>query len=112
MKLIARTKTISFSQIRLHRPQSTVWLCPKTSQNQRLVIHGSSKVPLLVVKCQFVSNRDFSVLNSMPFEGASSGGKRYDGQDKDTFLPATFRKVQKIGKELKSNGTSNKAGFL
>ena len=28
--------------------------------------------------------------------------------DKDAFLPAAFRKVQKIGKELKSNGTSNK----
>ena len=32
--------------------------------------------------------------------------------DKDAFLPAAFRKVQKIGKELKSNGTSNKAKFL
>ena len=39
------------------------------------------------------------MLNSMPFEGASTGGKRYDGQDMDTFRPATFRKVQKIGKE-------------
>ena len=48
----------------------------------------------------------------MPFKGASIGGKRYGGLDKDTFLPATLRKVQKIGKELKSNGTSNKAGFL
>ena len=31
--------------------------------------------------------------------------------DKDTFLLAAFRKVQKIGKRLKSNRTSNKAGF-
>ena len=52
------------------------------------------------------------MLISMPFKGASSGGKRYDGLDKDTFRPATFRKIQKIGKELKSNGTSNKAEFL
>ena len=32
--------------------------------------------------------------------------------EKDTFLLAAFRKVQKIEKRLKSNGTSNKAGFL
>ena len=33
--------------------------------------------------------------------------------DKDTrFLPAAFRKVQKIGKGLKSNRTRNKAGFF
>jgi len=32
--------------------------------------------------------------------------------DEDAFLPAAFRKVQKIGKGLKSNGTSNIAGFL
>lgn len=32
--------------------------------------------------------------------------------NKDPFLPAAFRKVQKIGKGLKSNGTSNIAGFL
>ena len=32
--------------------------------------------------------------------------------DKDAFLPAVFRKVQKIAKGLKSNGTGNKAGFL
>ena len=32
--------------------------------------------------------------------------------DEDGFLPAAFRKVQKIGKGLKSNGTSNIAGFL
>ena len=31
--------------------------------------------------------------------------------DKDTLLMATLRKVQKIGKRLKSNRTSNKAGF-
>jgi len=32
--------------------------------------------------------------------------------DEDSFLPAVFRKVQKIGKGLKSDGTSNIAGFL
>ena len=31
--------------------------------------------------------------------------------DKYTFLLAAFRKVQKIGKRLKNNRTSNKAGF-
>ena len=31
--------------------------------------------------------------------------------EKDTFPLAAFRKVQKIGKRLKSNRTSNKAGF-
>ena len=32
--------------------------------------------------------------------------------DKDAFIPAAFRKVEKIGKGLKSNGISNIAGFL
>ena len=32
--------------------------------------------------------------------------------DKDGFLLAAFRKVQKIGKGLRSNGTSNIAGFF
>lgn len=32
--------------------------------------------------------------------------------DKDNFLLAAFRKVQKIGKGLKSNENSNKAGFF
>ena len=32
--------------------------------------------------------------------------------DKDAFLPAAFRKVQKIWKGLESNGTSYKVGFL
>ena len=32
--------------------------------------------------------------------------------DEDGFLPTAFRKVQKIGKGLKSNGTSNIAGVL
>ena len=31
--------------------------------------------------------------------------------DRDTFPLAAFRKVQKIGKRLKSNRTSNKARF-
>ena len=38
------------------------------------------------------------MLNSMPL-------------DEDGFLPAAFRKVQKIGKKLRSNGTRNIAGF-
>ena len=32
--------------------------------------------------------------------------------DEDGFLPAAFRKVYKIGKGLRSNGTSNIAGFF
>jgi len=32
--------------------------------------------------------------------------------DEDGFLPAAFKKVQKIGKGLESNETSNVAGFL
>ena len=32
--------------------------------------------------------------------------------DKDGFLPAAFRELQKIGKGLKNNGTSNIAEFL
>ena len=32
--------------------------------------------------------------------------------DKDDFLPVAFRKVQKMGKGLKSSRTSNKAGVL
>ena len=32
--------------------------------------------------------------------------------DKDTLLLEAFIKVQKIGKGLKSNGISNKAGFF
>ena len=66
------------SQIRLHRPQSTL---------SRL-----------------------SVLISMPFDGASRRGKRY-GAGQGHLSPAAFRKVKKIGKRLKSNRTSNKAGF-
>ena len=31
---------------------------------------------------------------------------------KDSFLSTIFRKVQKIGKELKSNGTSTVTGFF
>ena len=31
---------------------------------------------------------------------------------KDTFLPAAFRRVQKIWKGLKSNGTSKKSGIF
>ena len=32
--------------------------------------------------------------------------------NEDISLPMAFRKVHKIRKGLKSNGTSNKAGFL
>ena len=32
--------------------------------------------------------------------------------DKDSFLLAAFRKVQKIGKRLKSNRISNKQDFV
>jgi len=46
----------------------------------------------------------------MPFEGTSSGGIM--ALNEDGFVPAAFRKVQKIGKGLKSNGTSDIAGFL
>ena len=63
-------------------------------------------------ECKFVCNRDLSVLTSMPFDGTSNGGKRYMGLDEDAFLPAAFSKVQKIGKGLRSNGTSNVTGFL
>ena len=31
----------------------------------------------VLVKCQFVCNRDLSVLTSVPFNGTSSGGKCY-----------------------------------
>jgi len=51
------------------------------------------------------------VLISMPFDGTSSGGSVI-ALDEDGFLLAAFRKVQKIGKGPKSNGTSNIAGFL
>ena len=64
-----------------------------------------------MVKCQFVYNWDILVLISMLFDEASSWGSVMV-LDKDTFLSAAFRKVQKIRKALKSNGTNNKAGFL
>ena len=63
------------------------------------------------LKCQFVCNRDLSVLTSMPFDGTSNGGSDM-GLNEDGFLPAAFRKVKKKGKVLRSNGTSNIAGFL
>ena len=51
---------------------------------------------------------------AMPFDEASSGGKRYGARQRHPFLPAAaaFRKVKKIRKELKGNGSSNTAGFL
>ena len=50
----------------------------------------------------------------MPFDRTSNGGNCYQlmALDKDGFLPAAFRKVKKIGKGLKSTGTSNIAGFF
>ena len=54
-------------------------------------------------------NRDFSVLISMLFEGEEGSVLMLE---KDAFLLKAFIKVQKIGKELKSNGTSNIARFL
>jgi len=48
----------------------------------------------------------------MPFDGTRSGGKLVMALDEDGFLPEAFRKVQKIGKGLKNNGTSNIAEFL
>ena len=52
----------------------------------------------VLVKCQFVCNRDLSVLTS---EGSVMA------LDEVGFLLAAFRKVKKIGKGLRSNGTSN-----
>ena len=51
-------------------------------------------------------NRDLSVLISMSFDEALSGAGG------NLSVVAAFRKVQNIGKGLKSNGNSNKAGFL
>ena len=45
----------------------------------------------------------------MTFDGEEGGVLALE---KDAFLLKAFRKIQKIGKELKSNGTSNMAGFL
>jgi len=44
----------------------------------------------------------------MPFDGASCGSVMALGED--GFLLADFREVQKTGKGLKRNGTSNTAG--
>jgi len=51
------------------------------------------------------------VLISVPFAELRVEGSVM-ALNEDGFLPAAFRKVQKIGKRLKSNGTSNIAGFL
>ena len=56
-----------------------------------------------------------TVINKITeIDGASSGGKRWRWAKTlfSCFLPAAFRKVQKIGIGLKSNGTSNIAGLL
>ena len=47
----------------------------------------------VLVTCQFVYNRDLSVLTSMPFDGTSGGGKCYMALDEDDSLPAAFSKV-------------------
>ena len=46
----------------------------------------------VLVKCQFVCNRDLSVLTSMPFGWTSSGGKCY-GAERRRLSPAAFSKV-------------------
>ena len=48
----------------------------------------------VLVKCQFVCNRVLSVLTSMPFDGTS------------------LKMERTVGKGLRSNGTSNIAGFF
>ena len=44
----------------------------------------------VLVKCQFVCNRDLSVLTSMPFDGISSGGKFY-GAGRRRLSPGSFQ---------------------
>ena len=51
------------------------------------------------------------MLISMPFGGASSGGKRY-GAGQRQLSPGSFQKGSENRKGLKSNGTSNTAGYL
>ena len=48
----------------------------------------------------------------MRFDRASSGGKHYGTGQRHLSLPAAFRKVVKIRKGLKSNGTSNNARYF
>ena len=52
------------------------------------------------------------MLTSMPFDGTSTAEESVIALDEDDFLPAAFKKAQKIEKGLRSNGTSNKAGLL
>ena len=48
-------------------------------------------------------NQDLSVLISMPFDGASSGEKRYgDGQRR--LSPGSFQKGSKNREDLKKTG--------
>ena len=58
--------------------------------------------------CVLVYNRDLSVLRLTELRVEES----VMALDEDGFLPAAFRKVQKIGKGLRSNETRNIAGFL
>ena len=52
------------------------------------------------------------MLISMQFDGASSGEERY-GAEQRHLSPGSFQKgSENSGKGLKSNRTSNKAGFL
>ena len=62
----------------------------------------------VLVKCQFVCNRCY--LQCRLTEPRVKGSVM--ALNKDGFLPAAFSKVKKIGKGLRSNGTSNTAGFL
>ena len=67
----------------------------------------------VLIKCQFVCNRDLSVLTSMPFGWTSSGGKCY-GAGRRRLSPGSFQKglENRDWKGLKSYGTSNMAEVL
>ena len=51
------------------------------------------------------------MLTSMPFDGTSSGRKCY-GAGRRRLSFGSFQKGLEIGKGLRSNGTSNIAGFF
>ena len=74
---------IELSQIRLHRPQLTLALPLNFSESKISETRFS--------QCQFVCNRDLSVLTSMPFDETSSGGKCY-GAERRRLSPGSFQK--------------------
>ena len=45
----------------------------------------------VLAKCQFVCNRDLSMLTSIPFDGTSSGGKCYSAARR-RLSPGSFQK--------------------